>query len=425
MRIAIVSEVFLPAIDGVVTRLTRTLEELSHAGDDAVIIAPEGGPSTYAGATVVGMPAVPLPLYPDGDRYPPKRVSLPSPLLGRALQRYRPDVVHAINPVLLAAGGVVVAHRRRLPLVASYHAHLTTYAHLYRLGFAEGAGWRYLRALHNRADVNLCTSRATLDDLRAHGIERLELWPYGVDTERFHPRMASPEWRERLTGGHPDRLTLLFVGRLAKEKTIERLREAVRGSDRVALAIVGDGPLREDLERTFAGTPTTFLGFLGGADLASAYASADVLVLPSQTETLGMVTLEAHASGLPVIAAVSPAARELIRDGVDGLIYDPRVPGALTRAVGLLDRDPALRASMGLEGRDVVSGAAWRQATTALRGFYERAHERATSAGRVAALAASARGAGATGTATAVTTGTAAAIPAAPAEIPGGRSLAA
>jgi glycosyltransferase involved in cell wall biosynthesis len=383
LRVAFVSEVFLPAIDGVVTRLTRTLEELERAGDDVVMIAPVGGPPSYAGAQVLGIPSMPVPLYPDGDGYPPKRVSLPSRALVRALERYRPDVVHAINPVLLAAGAAVVAYRRKLPLVASYHAHLPSYAHLYRIGFLERAGWRYVRTLHNLAQINLCTSRATLRELRERGVERLALWPYGVECERFHPSMACGHWRSRLSGGHPDRVVLLYVGRLAREKTVERLLEAVRETDGVSLAIVGDGPLRASLERRFAGTPTTFLGFLAGAELAHAYASADVFVLPSQTETLGMVTLEAHASGLPVIAADSPAARELIRDGVDGLRYDPLVPGALTRAVRMLSADRALRAWMGLAALGAVSSATWRQATAALRCFYEVACERAQPGGAV------------------------------------------
>lgn len=371
MRVAFVSEVFLPAIDGVVTRLTRTVEELGRVGDDVLMIAPAGGPSNYAGAEVLGMRSLPVPLYPDGNGYPPKRVALPGPALGRALARFRPDVVHAINPVLLAAGGVVLAHRQRLPLVASYHAHLPEYAHLYRMGFMEPAGWRYVRALHNLADINLCTSRAALGELRERGVERLALWPYGIDCDRFQPSMACGTWRRRLSGGRPERTVLLFVGRLAKEKTVERLREAVCGTEDVSLAIVGDGPLRAQLEQVFAGTPTTFIGFLGGEDLARAYASADVFVLPSQTETLGLVTLEAHASGLPVIAADSPAAQELIRHGIDGLRYDPLIPGALARAVAALVADRALRDRMGVAARAAVNSASWRQATATLRSHYE------------------------------------------------------
>jgi glycosyltransferase involved in cell wall biosynthesis len=377
VRIAVVSEVFLPAVDGVVTRLRRTLEELPRCGDEVLMIAPAGGPESYAGVPVLGVRGLRVPLYPDGDGYPPKRVALPGPALTRALRAYRPDVVHAIQPVLLGVGAVAYARRNRVPLVASYHAHLPSYAKLYRLGWLESGGWRYLRGLHNCAQVNLATSCATLAELEGQRIERLALWPYGVDLARFHPGQASADWRERLSLGHPERLVLLYVGRLAKEKTVERLVEAVRGHPEVALAIVGDGPLRSQLERRFHGTNTTFLGFLGGPDLARAYASADVFVLPSQTETLGMVTLEAHAAGLPVVAAESPAARELVRHGVDGLRYDPGVPGALAGAVSLLAADPALRARMGQSALEAVSGATWRHATQILRGHYVRARERA------------------------------------------------
>ncbi len=375
MRVALVSEVFLPAVDGVVTRLRRTLEELPRNGDEVLMIAPAGGPDSYAGVPVLGVRGLRVPLYPDGDGYPPKRVALPGPALSRALRAYRPDVVHAIQPVLLGVGAVAFARRNRVPLVASYHAHLPSYAKLYRLGWLESAGWHYLRGLHNCAQVNLATSRATLAELRSHGVHRLALWPYGVDLERFGTIPPTPEWRERLSQGHPERLILLYVGRLAKEKTVERLVEAVRCREDVALAIVGDGPLRAMLQRRFAGTPTTFLGFLGGDDLVHAYASADVFVLPSETETLGMVTLEAHAAGLPVVAADSPAARELVRHGADGLRYDPRVPGALAGAVGLLTGDRLLREAMGRQALHAVSGATWRHATLSLRDSYLRASE--------------------------------------------------
>jgi hypothetical protein len=275
VRIAIVSEVFLPAVDGVVTRLCRTLEEQQRLGDEVMVCAPAGGPPSYAGAPVVSVPAVRLPFYPDGRGYPRKRVSLPQPVLGKALRLFGPDVIHAVNPVLLGAAATYYARSMGIPLVSSYHANLPLCAHYYGLGFLERPGWSYLRALHNRAAVNLCTSQATLQMLRGRGFERLRLWPYGLDTERFHPRHRSTAWRERLSAGQPERVIALYVGRLAKEKAIERLLPMARSLAGVSLAIVGDGPLRGELERRFAGTPTTFLGLLEGSDLAAAFASAE------------------------------------------------------------------------------------------------------------------------------------------------------
>jgi glycosyltransferase involved in cell wall biosynthesis len=376
MRIAIVSEVSLSAVDGVVTRLCRTLEQFGAAGDEAIMVAPAGGPTSHAGIPVVGVPELRMPLYPDGDGYPAKRVALPGFTLRRTLNEFRPDVIHAVNPILLAAGAVHYARQKEIPLLASYHAHLPTYAHLYRCGWLEPAVWRFIRRLHNTAQVNLATSNATLECLQQHGIERGELWPYGIETERFHPRMRSTEWRERLSGGRGELPLLLYVGRLAKEKTVERLLEAVAGRDDLTLAIVGDGPIREELETVFKGTPTVFHGFLGGDDLAHAYASADVFLLPSDTETLGFVTLEAHASGLPVLAADSPAARELISVGSDGYRYYPSRPGELRALVDQLAGNPALRAQMSIAARESARGATWRHATDVLKGFYSLALER-------------------------------------------------
>lgn len=369
LRIAIVSEVFLPAIDGVVTRLMRTLEELDRFGDEVLLVAPEGGPPEYRGVEVVGMPAVRMPLYPDGGSYPPKRVSPPTRRLDQVLARFEPDIVHAINPVLLGLSAASSARRRGIPLVASYHAHLATYAHSYRIGFMESLGWSYLRAVHNRAQLTLCTSLATGEQLVDHGFERVRLWPYGIDVERFNPGRASSAWRTRLSGGRNDRLVMLYVGRLAREKAVERLLEAAQVQG-VTLAIVGDGPERAALEQAFAGTPTEFLGFLTGDDLADAYASADLFLLPSDTETLGLVTLEAQASGLPVIAADSPAARELVAQRRSGLLFDPASPGSLAAAVRELTADPERRAALSQRALDATQGCTWKAATAVLRRHY-------------------------------------------------------
>lgn len=370
MRIALVTEVFLPAVDGVVTRLRRTLEELERHGDEVLVIAPAGGPASYAGARVVGIPGLRIPFYPDGSGYPKKRVSLPVAPLRAALREFEPEVIHAINPFLLAAGAVRYADRRGIPLVASYHANIPAYGRYYGLGALEPLGWRYVARVHSRAHVNLCTSVATMQRLRDRGFPRLALWPYGVETDRFSPRWARPRWRARLSAGHPEQVILLCVGRLAKEKSFERLLPVVRQLREVTLAIVGDGPLRPELEHLFAGTSTNFLGLLKGDDLSSAYASADAFLFPSDSETLGLVMLEAHAAGLPVIAADTPSARELVHEGVDGLRYDPNNPFALVDAVRRLAEDRELRLVLSAGARASVAGFSWREATEVLRGHY-------------------------------------------------------
>lgn len=370
MRLALVTEVFLPAVDGVVTRLRRTLEELRRHHDEILVIAPAGGPAAYAGARVVGVPGLRIPLYPDGSGYPEKRVSLPVAPLRAALREFEPEVIHAINPFLLAAGAVHYAERHAVPLVASFHANIPAYGRYYGLGAFEPLGWRYVTWVHGHADVNLCTSVATMERLRARGFPRLALWPYGVETDRFSPRWARHDWRARLSAGHPERVILLCVGRLAKEKSFARLLPVVRELPGVTLAIVGDGPLRLELERLFAGTNTNFLGLLKGEDLSRAYASADAFLFPSDSETLGLVMLEAHAAGLPVVAADTPSARELVHQGVDGLRYDAGDPSAVVAAVRRLAEDHELRLELSAGARASVTGATWREATDVLRGHY-------------------------------------------------------
>lgn len=372
MRVAFITETFLPATDGVVSRLRHTLEELARAGDEAFIVAPkypEGGPVRYAGAQIYRVPGLPFPPYPQ------IRLSPPHPGVGRALRRFRPDVIHAVNPFVLGLGGIYYARRLGVPLVASYHTHVVTYARYYKLGlFVRPARW-YTREIHNRAAINLCTSGATMDYLLAEGIKNLRLWPQGVDAQRFRPDKASPQWRERLTGGHPDRNLLLYVGRLAPEKGIERLAAVTSELPGTRLAIVGDGPARRDLERAFAGTPTIFTGLLQGEDLAAAYASADLFLFPSTTETLGMAMLEALASGLPVIASRSGASHEVVAHEENGLLYEQDSISSLVAAVRRVLSDDDFRGILSRGARGAAERRDWASSTRTLRGYYEEALE--------------------------------------------------
>ncbi len=366
MRIALFTETFLPATDGVVTRLRYTIEELVRAGDEVLIFAPSGGPESYAGARIYGVPGVPFPPYPQ------IRLSPPHPGVGRALRRFGPDVIHVANPFVLGLGGIFYARRLKVPLVASYHTNVAAYARFYRLGFFENATRWWTKTLHDQAHINLCTSYATRDYLLREGIKRVGLWPQGVDARRFRPDRASEEWRNRLSSGHPDEKILLYVGRLAPEKGIGQLRAVLREVSGARLAIVGDGPARKALEREFRGTPTVFTGLLSGDDLAAAFASADLFLFPSTTETLGIVMIEALASGLPVIAARTGAAHEVVSEGA-GLLYEPGSDEELVAAVRRILEDGALRASLSRGARVAVSERSWEASTATLRGYYAEA----------------------------------------------------
>jgi glycosyltransferase involved in cell wall biosynthesis len=300
MRIAFVTETWLPSTDGVVTRIASTVRQLRAAGHDVLIVAPGPAEPSFAGADVRAVPTVGFSWV-----YGGKRWGLPLPRVGRHLREFRPDVVHVVNPVLLGIAAVVSCRRAGFPMVASYHTNVARYAAYYHLGWLAPVVWWLLRRLHGRAAVNLATSTATCDELRAQGIDRVRLWPRGVDLELFAP---APARRPA-----PDRApTALYVGRLAAEKGLDLLASLAVPDRGVRLVLVGDGPARTDLNHRFGVPTVTFTGLLHGSALADAYRSADVFAFPSTTETLGLVMVEALASGLPVIAVDSPASREIL-----------------------------------------------------------------------------------------------------------------
>ncbi|MCP9834375.1 MULTISPECIES: glycosyltransferase family 1 protein [unclassified Cyanobium] len=367
MKIAFFTETFLPKVDGIVTRLTKTVQQLVAAGDEVLIFCPEGAPESYMGARVVGVPAMPLPLYPE------LKLALPRPAVSEALDRFGPDLVHVVNPAVLGLGGIWLARSRGLPLVASYHTHLPKYLEHYGMGMLEPLLWELLKAAHNQAQLNLCTSTAMVEELASRGIQHTALWQRGVDTDLFRPELASAAMRQRLHGGYDDTgHLLLYIGRLSAEKQIDRIRPVLDAMPQTRLALVGDGPHRQQLERHFEGTATTFVGYLAGEELASAYASGDAFLFPSSTETLGLVLLEAMAAGCPVVGANRGGIPDIVSDGVNGCLYDPDKPASLPTAVERLLGDPAARRQLRLAAREEAERWGWPSATAQLQGYYRQ-----------------------------------------------------
>ena len=370
MRIALFTEVFLPKVDGIVTRVLRTLDELDRMGHQVLVFAPGEPPDRYAGHTVQRVRSFSLwPIYPE------LKVGLPTPMIAEQMIRFRPDVVHAVNPVALAAFGVEAAHHRHLPLLASYHTVLADYMDKLRVPWARRPMESWTRFLHNRAEVNLCTSTTMVARARAHGVHRVALWPKAVDTRAYDPRHADPAMRARLSGGHPEDPLVICVGRLSREKDLRDLIRPIRelAPRGVRLAMVGSGPERRQLERDFAGTPTVFTGYLAGRELAAAYASADAFWFPSTTETLGLVALESMASGVPVIGARAGGIPDVITDGVDGFLVAPHDWRGFVERLGQLVDDRALRARMAQAARREAGRHDWHSATEALVDDYRLA----------------------------------------------------
>ena len=268
-----------------------------------------------------------------------------------------------------------LARRAGIPVVASYHTHFPSYLRYYRLQEFEGFLWNYLRRFYRQCEHVYVASPSIAAVLEAHEIRcDIRLWERGVDVGQFHPARRSAEWR-RAQGIQDDEAIVLFVGRMVREKGLEVLADvAQRLTDRAAryrLVVVGDGPHRGTLERDVPAA--RFLGFLRGDALAQAYASADVFLFPSETETLGNVTLEAMASGLPTVCANAPGSNFLVTDDVTGFLVQPGDSEGFADRVGALVSDRGLRDAMGREARHRAQRFDWETTLGRLVDFYQQA----------------------------------------------------
>lgn len=371
MRIAIFTEVFLPKIDGVVTRIIRTVDQLAELGHEVVIFATGDAPDTYAGFRVVRAPSFSL-----HKIYPEIQVGLPAPSVARELANFQPDIVHAVNPVFFSGYGALLARRHKLPLLASFHTDVPAYTKELGIGFVQKPSTALIRALHNRAQLNLVTSGPMMDTAAGYGFRNLALWPKAVDTVGYHPDKADPAMRAKLTDGNPDAPLLIYVGRMSAEKNLAiladvmpLLRQKVPGA---RLAMVGAGPQLEQLKKRFDPAYTVLTGYMSGEPLAQAFASADVFAFPSLTETLGLVALESFASGVPVVGARAGGIPFVIDDGDTGLLVDKEAtPAQWAEAFAGLLIDASRRHTMSTAARAEAERWSWRAATDTLVEYYE------------------------------------------------------
>jgi len=369
LRIALFSEVFLPKVDGIVNTLCRLLDHLQQRGHASLLIAPEGGPDTYASTPVIGVEASAFPLYPE--------LRLASPWIGFAgwarlnkiLDEFKPDLVHVINPIALGLAGIGYVQRRRrehqspIPLAASYHTDIPGFAERWGLGFISPALWGLVRAVHNQADLNLAPSSITRRELIERGLQHVKVWSRGVDAELYSPAQRAVEWRERLSNGHPEKPLLLSVGRLSAEKRIDWLEAALTAYPATHLAIIGDGPQRVELQARFARFTgrVCFTGFLQGEDLARAYASADIFVFTGANETFGNVVLEAMASGLPVVAPNSGGVLDVVEHNRNGLLFEAESLEEMVFQVGRLLNQPELATRLSAAAHREANARSWSQ----------------------------------------------------------------
>ena len=277
-----------------------------------MVVTPDRNPpDEYAGAKVIGVHGFKLPFYP---RRHPSPVVRQGPSRREALQGSRDSSRR--SPLLLPGALIWTAcglsDKYKVPLVQSYHTHIPHYIPRYTWAGLVKPMWDFIRYWTGKSDLTMVTSSILQDELRGEGCPRLQVWQKGVDTVAFNPKFRSDEMHDRLCGGRPGKV-IGCVGRLGAEKNLKALKTVLEGCpEGTNLALIGDGPERAALEEHFEGTNTTFTGMLLGDDLAAAYASLDVFVMPSESETLGFVVMEAMASGVPVVAVRAGGLQDIL-----------------------------------------------------------------------------------------------------------------
>jgi glycosyltransferase involved in cell wall biosynthesis len=331
-----------PGHDGVTRVLYRLIDGLVRRDIPAVFFSPIVPPPGFTPVAVHHVPSIQFPLYKD------YRVALPGHRhFEEHLRRFRPDMIHINSPCSLGYAAARFGQRNGIPVVATYHTHFPSYAKYYRIKPLEMLGWNYLRGLYN----GLCNrvyvpSEPILAELAGEGLRNLRYLPHGVDSEVFHPRFRARQWKEQL--GISGRAAVLFAGRLVWEKDLATLAEAYsilsRKREDAAFVLVGDGPIRAELEQRMPGA--VFLGHQSGEQLSTTFASSDIFAFPSTTETFGNVTVEAMASGVVPVCSREGGAYGVVREGETGLITRPRDPSHLAEAIEYLLDSPGERARM-------------------------------------------------------------------------------
>lgn len=369
MKVTYFTESLYPHVDGVSRTLARLFATLERVGVDFDVYSPFEPWDVITWRTrVERVRYFRFPLYPD------YRISLPpAPGARRRFADSPPDLVHLVSPTPMAMWAQRLAARHGIPTVASFHTHFVSYFRHYGIQPLEGLGWRYLRRFYRGCARVYAPSHSIAIELREQGIGGVELWSRGVDLERFSPDHRSDELRASVPGD-PNAPILLLVSRLVKEKDLADLigveRHLRTAEVAFRLVIVGDGPMRKELETALP--HARFAGHQSGPELSVWYASADVFIFPSTTETLGNVVLEALASGLPAIVVDRGGPQDLVTHGVNGFIARARGISEMGSFARTLLEGEERRRVMGLAARRSADRRDWETINEGLVASYAK-----------------------------------------------------
>lgn len=365
MRVAIVTESFLPNINGVTNSVLRTIEQLSNSGDQVLIIAPAAAntPTTYAGHPVKTVPVINTQNFlPTG-----MPMGLPQKRIKHLLDGFTPDVIHLASPFALGSYANKVAKQLNIPSVSIYQTDLGGFAKQYGFGIAQNSLQKILYKIHSQTDRTLAPSTASCLDLHLAGVPEVYLWRRGIDTQLFNPNKRNQSLRKEWKKGEQAKMIVGFVGRLAQEKRIGDL-QTLQNNPNIQLVIVGDGPHRNKLEQQLP--HAIFLGLKTGEELAQIYASFDLFIHPGPNETFCQAVQEALSSGIPAIVPLTGGPADLIAHGRTGYVIDIADPIKLNKTVNL-HHERSDRKQMRIAARDSVSMRTWTRINNELKEHYE------------------------------------------------------
>jgi phosphatidylinositol alpha 1,6-mannosyltransferase len=364
MKVAIVTESFLPQINGVTNSVLRILESLGAGGHEALVIAPEseGTPKEYAGHKVITIPALPIQsVIPIG-----LPIGLPNRRLEHLIDGFSPDVIHLASPMLLGMHGAKIAKKLNIPSLSVYQTDMAGFASHYGFDIAHTSLRKLVGKIHSQTDRTLAPSRSACLELKSQGVPEVYLWQRGVNNELFNPNKRNESLRKYWdpTG---KKTIIGFVGRLAKEKRISDLKYLDRNPDNL-LIITGDGPASEKLKKELPNA--IFMGHKNGNDLAEIYASLDLFIHPGPNETFCQAVQEALASGTPCIVPTTGGPADLVSHGKTGYVINIHRPDELESTVMhfKLRND---RANMALQARQSVLSRTWSTINAQLINHYE------------------------------------------------------
>ncbi len=364
-KVAIVTESFLPQINGVTNSVVRVLETLKQHEIEAMVIAPTSSSPKHLGFNVHTTAAISLMQFP---------VAMPGPSVSKLLDEFEPDLVHVAAPFMIGAQAIAWGNRNRVATVAIYQTDVAGYMERYNLSFARPVLEKIVGGIHWGATLNLAPTKETAEYLRRISGGKVAVWGRGVDLDLFSPKnvgdVETQVIRSRIAP--PGHKVIGFVGRLAAEKQVHRMQELLDLPD-TSFLIVGDGPERERLEALFCDKPVTFTGALGGLELARHYAAMDIFVHFGTEETFGQTIQEAQATGLPVVAPNVGGPRHLIEHMKSGLLADPNQPSGYRSLVTQLLSSGSLREEISLAALRSVEGRSWAANNAKLLEYYQDA----------------------------------------------------